>query len=255
MNYFINEYSLRGQFSDIDDFFLSLREYTMPVLKRLETNCDNIIIKKDTFWQSEICHGITLNNIPIKRNERSPEKAALQMKLIKLINQNPYWSEEEVCDFEVKEYGFDKLYSLYFSNVNCFTKGIQYDGNIISFLHPEYKIDKLGIIINKNGKEFRCNLDNIFSDEWWRTPPLIQTWRIENKYILEIRANEFDFHPPHFHVTFKEYAAVFRLSDGQLYTSGRTGMPKNILDVVGQWYKDNKDLLITAWNTLHPKNK
>lgn len=46
--------------------------------------------------------------------------------------------------------------------------------------------------------------------------PEIKTWHIGDKYLIEVRANEFSYHPPHFHATANEYAAVFRLSDGKV---------------------------------------
>lgn len=214
MNYYINEYSLRGQFCDVDSFYKSLREYTVPVLDQIEANKGGLIWKKDTFWQSEICRGIPLNNIPRKRNERDPDMARLQIKLIKLMYEDPYWSEDDECDFEVQEYKFDLEHKDYFSKVNCFTKGIHDEGRIISFIHNSYMISKLGILVNREGTNFTCELDNIISREWWKKEPAIQTWRIEQRYIVEVRANEFDYHPPHFHVTFNEFSAVFRLSDG-----------------------------------------
>ena len=85
MDYFLNEYSIRGQYENVEDFFEKLRNYTLPVLNKIEKQDGNIIWKKDTFWQSEICNGITLTKIPQKKNERTPELTFLQIKLIKLI--------------------------------------------------------------------------------------------------------------------------------------------------------------------------
>lgn len=216
MNYYINEYSLRGQFADVEEFFSSIRMHTMPVLKKIESSNDNVILKKETFWQSEICSGISLNSIPRKKNERTAENVALQLKIIKLMNQNPFWSENDECDFVVEKYDFDKSYCVNFSNVNCFTKSISDEGRIISFIHQEYKNKQLEITILRDEKQFECKLENVTTLDFWKTVPSIQTWRIEGKYILEIRANEFDYHPPHFHVTYNEFSAVFKLSDGTM---------------------------------------
>ena len=69
MDYFLNEYSIRGQYENVEDFFEKLRNYTLPVLNKIEKQDGNIIWKKDTFWQSEICNGITLTKIPQKKND------------------------------------------------------------------------------------------------------------------------------------------------------------------------------------------
>lgn len=36
-----------------------------------------------------------------------------------------------------------------------------------------------------------------------------------------VGANEFSYHPPHFHVSHNEFSAVFRLYDGILYREGK----------------------------------
>ncbi len=59
MEYYLNEYSIRGQFLNTDDFFQSLRSTTIPVLDKVAAEDGSVIIKKDTFWQLEICNGIT----------------------------------------------------------------------------------------------------------------------------------------------------------------------------------------------------
>ena len=53
MNYFINEHSLREQFKDIEEFWESVRKYTLPALKKIESKNENIIWKKNTFLASE----------------------------------------------------------------------------------------------------------------------------------------------------------------------------------------------------------
>ena len=132
MDYFLNEYSIRGQFKDVDDFFETLRIYTLPVLKKIEEQNESVIWKKDTFWQSEICNGITLTKIPKKKNERSAELAVLQIQLIKLINEEPFWESGCECDLEIKEYRFDEDYREHFEEPNCFSKAMESEGRIVS---------------------------------------------------------------------------------------------------------------------------
>ena len=35
-DYFLNEYSIRGQFDNIDDFFEKFRKYTCPVINEIK---------------------------------------------------------------------------------------------------------------------------------------------------------------------------------------------------------------------------
>lgn len=99
MEYYLNEYSLRGQFEDTDDFFKSLREETIPVINRIEKENGSVIIKKDTFWQLEVCNGISILQLPMKKNERSGELYALKRRLVSLIQSQPHW---KLCPFAIR---------------------------------------------------------------------------------------------------------------------------------------------------------
>ena len=48
-----------------------LMQYKLKLKASKEEQKENVIFKKDTFWQREICNGISLIEIPGKKNERS----------------------------------------------------------------------------------------------------------------------------------------------------------------------------------------
>ena len=256
MDYYLNEYSLRGQFKDIEEFYESLREYTLPVLKKIESEKKNIIWKKDTFWQSEICNGITLLTIPKKKNERTEERFVLHNKLIKLAYEEQFWKEEINNNLKIEEYKFDKEYSEKFDKENCFIKAIENEGRIVSFIHYNYEQTQLPVVIKYNNEKSEYNIDNIINILWWKNEPEIKTWYINGKYLVQVRAREFDYHPPHFHVIYNEYAAVFKLSNGELYkASKRKKWTDKMTAEVQEWYHSKKDELQDAWNNLHSSNK
>lgn len=251
MDYFLNEYSIRGQFKDVDDFFETLRIYTLPVLKKIEEQNESVIWKKDTFWQSEICNGITLTKIPKKKNERSAELAVLQIQLIKLINEEPFWESGCECDLEIKEYRFDEDYREHFEEPNCFSKAMENEGRIVSFVHPNYNIYQLPIVVRYNDSDEEYRLDNIYEIAWWKNEPEVKTWNISQRYVVQVRAKEFEYHPPHFHVISNEFAAVFKLSNGELYTYGRKKWTTQMISEIQEWYKMHIDELQDAWKLLH----
>ena len=61
--YYLNEYSLRGQFKDIEDFADKLIEETIPVLERVYASEGNLVYKKDTLWSAEVCNDISLHEV------------------------------------------------------------------------------------------------------------------------------------------------------------------------------------------------
>lgn len=253
MDYYLNEYSLRGQFKDVDEFFCTLRAHTLPVLKKIEEQRENVIWKKDVFWQSEICKGIRLNEIPVRKNERSPELVLLKTKLIKVISEEPFWESGGESDLEIKEYRFDKEYRDNFDEANCFTKAIENEGRIISFIHSAYSIFQLPVIVRYNNSDTEYNIDNIFDISWWKNEPKIQTWNIaqKRKYVIQVRAKEFEYHPPHFHAISNEYSAVFKLSNGELYRDGKKKWTTQMITEIQEWYQIHKDELKEAWEILH----
>lgn len=251
MDYYLNEYSLRGQFSSVDDFFESLRSKTLPVLKKIHEQKENIIWKKDTFWQSEICAGITLTQIPKKKNERSGELANLQIQLIRLAYEAPFWESDSELNIRVKEYKFDEENRDNFEAVNCFTEAIENEGRVISFIHPAYSIFQLPVVVENNGNENECDIDNIYAVSWWDGEPEIKKWEVSSKYLIQIRAKEFEYHPPHFHAIHNEFEAVFKLSDGELYKHGKKRWTSQMITEIHDWYKIHKEELQESWRNLH----
>ncbi len=253
MDYYLNEYSLRGQFESVDDFFSSIRIKTIPVLNKIEEGKGNVIWKKDTFWKSEICKGITLFKIPKRKNERTEEKVCLLQKLIKLASEDPFWENNLGTDLKVEEYKFDEEYRECFAEVNCFTKAIEKEGRIISFVHPSYQNSQLPVLIKYAEEKVEYNIDNIIDETWWKSEPEIKSWNISGKYSIEVRANEFEYHPPHFHASYNEYEAVFKLNDGELYRDGKKKWTSQMISEVKIWYQEHKDELQEAWENLHSK--
>lgn len=253
MEYFLNEYSLRGQFRNTDDFFESLRLQTIPVIDKIQKEAGSVIIKKDTFWQLEVCNGIRLNEIPNRKNERSGEMFAFKRRLINIVKSEPFWHIEEQDGIGAVEYKFDEEYRDNFEPQNCFVKAFAAEGRIVSFKHAEYGSDKLTIAIKKEDKLFDYELDNITDTAWWIKAPKIATWHVDEKYLVEVRAKEFDYHPPHFHVSCNDGSAVYTLSTGKLYKGGKK-LPADMDKHIKKWYIANRDELNKAWDSLHGKD-
>ena len=71
----------------------------------------------------------------------------------------------------------------------------------------------------------------------------MENWK---KYLVEVRANEFEYHPPHFHVSCNEFSAVFKMSDGNLYKDGKKKWTYQMVTEIKDWYETNKEELQEA---------
>lgn len=249
MDYYINEYSLRGQFQTIDDFFTSLREYTLPLLKKIEEDDGSIIWKKEDLWNTFVCENIKLSEISKHtKNERNPESSAIKTKLCKLYSRGPYWESELEKENIIVDYFFDLNYKDVFAEDNCFKEAIRSEGQIISFLHDEYKDDTLEFEVKKNNECFKLKINNVYCLSLVKNV-VIKTWK-ENAYCYEVRYKEYEYHPPHFHVSTTECKAVYKLPSCELYKHSGSLTNKFSLDVK-TWLAVNKKSLIDAWNEYH----
>lgn len=257
MDYIINEYSLQGHFSSVDSFFQSLREYTIPVLKKIEEEKDSVIWKSNTLWKQEVCDGITLSDSSHAKNHRNAEVANLKRRLIQLYWEEPFLSDSDQNEVQIIDYSFDQDYCCNFQEPTCFTKALEMEGRIISFEHDRYKTPKLNVLVKKGDICYNDAIDNIFSLDWWIKQPEIKHWYIDSKYYIEVRAKEFTFHPPHFHVSYKGYEAVYTLRNCELYRDRGTGKPNQFDRRVKEWFVESSDgvkhadELRQAWDALH----
>lgn len=253
MDYFLNEYSLRGQFKDTDEFYDSLREYTLPVLKKIEKEKYCVIWKKDDLWNQNVCENLSMLDVLHMKERGRTEITVLKSKLLKLIQSEPFWSDDK-SDLRVREYNFDEEYNDKFNSTNCFIKAFLSEGRVVSFFHKRYLLPKLHMIVIDNVGESECYVDNIYNVEWWDNEPIIKRWKANYRYDIEVRANEYEYHPPHFHARDNEYEAVFKLSDGSLYRDGNKKWNSSMIREIKEWYDENNNELKEAWNSLH-KNK
>ena len=235
MDYFLNEYSLRGQFKDTDEFYDSLREYTLPVLKKIEKEKYCVIWKKDDLWNQNVCENLSMLDVLHMKERGRTEITVLKSKLLKLIQSEPFWSDDK-SDLRVREYNFDEEYNEKFNSTNCFIKAFLSEGRVVSFFHKRYLLPKLHMIVIDNVGESECYVDNIYNVEWWDNEPIIKRWKANNRYDIEVRANEYEYHPPHFHARDNEYEAVFKLSDGSLYRDGNKKWNSSMIREIKEWY-------------------
>ena len=220
--YYFNEYSLRGQFNDIEDFTDKLIEETIPVLKRIYDEEGNLIYKKDNLWNAKVCNDISLYEV--LKQKRIPAISRFKSQLSKCFFDEPYWNQDDNYEINIKEYKCN------FEKVNSFVLALDNEGSIISFTHPQYRHKLLSVIVDVGEiKDKEYHIDNVYNIHYWDKEQEIKKWTVLDKYLVQVRAKEFDYHPPHFHVLNNEYEAVFRLNDGKLYKDGNKKWTSSML--------------------------
>lgn len=253
--YYWNEYSLRGQFKSVDEFFHSLREYTFPLLDEIIKEEGTVFLKKTDFWQLKICSNTTLNSLKQDKNLRYGETAYLKLKLQKLqklMYKKPYWDEDPKPEIGVIKYKFDTEYCESFGEDNCFLRALENRDNIISFWHSAYQNDKLYLDVKRNAEVVVEYLHNFASKEHLSPFVIAKKWDVTSKIQAFIRLKEPDNHKPHFHVECQGYSGSFDLFTGEtLKQSGKSNLKEQICIKIQKWHKENLEELSTAWNKYH----
>lgn len=261
MNYCLNEYSLHGQFKDIDEFCKSMRDSTLPLLNYLQRAKHNVIWNRDILFYRRVVGNLELRDIRSKlskQNRKDSSLTELNRLLLKFLsNSKTTWSNLEVQDFEIVEYLFD-INGEAIDKDSCFYKVITLEGDIISFKSEFYKYRVLKIRLQQvdaDGsqlleREYDINnisdISNIIDDDCeWR-------WHLECvNCMIEVRPREFEYHSPHFHAESGDFKAVFSIKDGSFITGSKAEVYSDIMKAIAEWYANNKENVIRAWDFLH----
>ena len=252
--YYLNEYSLNGHFKDLDEFFDSLREYTLPLLKELEKEKGIVFLKSDDFWQSEITSGCTLHDLNKKHpNTRREEATILKTKIRQLVCSDPYWHKEtKKPDIKIVKYNFDDEHCKTFAEDNCFLRALAQNDNIISFWHDAYKENKLYFDVSRDTEVQTEYLLNFAYKEHLPRLMIARKWNVAEDISAFIRLNEPDNHKPHFHVESQRYRGSFDLNTGEvLKDNGTANLKRQICVKIKKWHKENQKDLAAAWSEFH----
>lgn len=119
--YILNDYSIDGQFEDIEIFLDSLIDHTIPLLIIMD-NYKLDLLKSYEMYNLKITKDISIFDLLNKRNY--PEIVRFKSLLNKILYDNPYWEKEDI-------------------NQNCITEAFKRSTGLISFEHEEYLSDRV----------------------------------------------------------------------------------------------------------------
>ena len=255
MNFYLNEYSLDGQFEDEKAFIDSLSETTLPVFKELKElfHNDCLIYKSQSLWERPICTSLILYDV-LKKSPRIPELRKTKELLHELCNSNPFFSN---CE-EIKnvQYYFNKDNVPKYDNPNCFVLAAINEEDLFSFENDDYKIKDLEIEINNKV----YNLQNIFNKESFEdyrtrykfgSDSPSTSWKVK-EFRVEIRPKENNCNTPHVHIVSKEYDISYSLENGNVLER----KPQDATDTDAVRHRkiiqNMKDNLVDTWNYYHP---
>lgn len=223
MEYVLNEFSLKGQFEDTDEFVDSLYENTLPVLKKLDQNKINLL-KSYNIYGSMITSEKSLQ--VILQDRSYSEIRAVKSLLVKLFLDDPYWDNESKCIVESKyECEFTEE-----TNDHCIAEALERDTSLVSFEHNKFKCSE--IEVKKDG--LVNNVSNIYDKESMLLRLLNSKFINYNEFLCNKYDNVITFCIINSKDYFEEFISENSLSDDDV---------KSIIKVIeGFMYKYNNGL-------------
>lgn len=261
MDYCINEYSLHGQFRDMDDFCESMRTNTIPVLCRVREEEHSIVWNRNVLLQRSAVDGITLletRNYLAKQNKLRSAVSGIRIELQKLMTNKNTWLHVEPDVFLIEHYFFDEEQQGVFcdDNDSCFYQAIVSERALISFRSDRYNQTKLKVSIQEltdDGKAFERKdywITNCYDLKCFEAGEDCWRWWCDGM-MIEVRPREYDYHKPHFHVERGECSAVYGIDDCRLYAESAKKLGSRDKESVEMWYSAHKGDLIAAWSYVH----
>lgn len=143
MNLILNDISLQGQFSNLDEFTDEINTNLLPLLKTAK-DLSLSILKDSTTYSRLVTEDMILADVIQTKGD--PDILALKKYLVDISYNEPYWNDDIQTDCSC---GYLCKYVEYVPN--CFTETCERDGILISFRHEYFVSDYL--YLSKNGEE------------------------------------------------------------------------------------------------------
>lgn len=105
MEFFLNEVSLQGQYSSMEDFINDLGD-TVRGIKLIKADPNSVIYKTEKFYNSQVTKSKKL--LDLKHTHVTDELMRFQLMLDQEINNEPYWEEDFQQNMEHCKYYWDK---------------------------------------------------------------------------------------------------------------------------------------------------
>lgn len=154
MSVIINDFSLDGQFNEIETFIESLFNNTIPMLDILES-LKVQILSSYSIYDLKVTKNTTLYDII--KIKGIPEITKFKKQLNELFFDEPFWESEPLSDN-------NSLYECEFSdkfNNYCLAEALERKRPVLSFEHDNFK--QSIILIKKDGID--SNISNLYNRE------------------------------------------------------------------------------------------
>lgn len=154
MDILINELSLEGQYSTVNEFLSEGLSAFINVLDDISVT-NHILLKKYDFYNSKITRDIILHDILKGNISREYDQIRKFKRKLAMLFEEPFWEND-------KQHSDDDTYL--FDNVKINNSSIaescERDNIVVSFLHSKFKILKIPVLKNQD----EILVDNLYDE-------------------------------------------------------------------------------------------
>lgn len=245
MEMILDDFSLHGQFVDVDDFCSCLQKNIIPCLDLARRKAVPFY-KSYNSYSCVVFNKTTLHDL-LSQNGNA-RLAAFKIYLIKFI-RNPFWNANPQTNLTHSISGFVPI-------PNCITEAFYRKGTLLSFEKKEVILLVNGVNYIVPTADCKRTLLKIFSDN--KILSLQNRFFIPgySRYEFEIRIKEPTNHVPHFHICVdREYDASVSLETFEILASNvKNDNQDRIFGKAIELIKKNKDDYLEVWYYYHPVN-
>ena len=138
MDIIINDKSLDGQFSSVDDFLDSVFEYTLPLLELIDEKKMRLLKSQSTYSRNVTCNSTLVELFRI--NSNNTELTMLKRELVAKLCDEPFWEDDSQTCLKSHYYYNEDL-----EKPSSITEVVERKGILLSFMHNLFKDDFLHI--------------------------------------------------------------------------------------------------------------
>ena len=153
MDILINELSLDGQYSTVNEFLSEGLSAFINVLDEISIT-NHILLKKYDFYRTRITKKINFHDILVGNISREYDQIRKFKRKLAMLIEEPYW-ENDKKQSDDDTYLFDNVKI----NDSSLAESCERDRVVVSFLHSKFKTLKIPVLKNQDEVE----VDNLYN--------------------------------------------------------------------------------------------
>lgn len=159
MNVIFNEFSIDGQYDNLEEFIDSLSKDTLPAMAYLEKKGGFLLLKSNTIFKRNICHNVNFGFFLSTQSFGKAELIRFKSILVQILDE-PFWEDSIVTESDAV-YKCEAIGTFRGSEPTCFSEAMERRLPLLSLRHTSFS--NLAVTVEKN--QIPYSVMNLFDKE------------------------------------------------------------------------------------------